>query len=83
VKQGDHDTVVTKGAMRADVKASLYGVNAKEIALSATDAITLRVGEVSIRIDPMSIALTVDKNAEIKLDLANLNRPEFPGGSKT
>lgn len=73
VKEGDYDTFVSKGAMRAEVKDSLYGVTAKEIALSASEAITLRVGEVSIRIDGTSIALTVDKSSEIKLDLANLS----------
>jgi type VI secretion system secreted protein VgrG len=73
VSEGNHDTVVSKGAMRAEVKDSLYGVTAKEVAVSASDAITLRVGDVSIRIDKTSIALTVDKSAEIKLDLMNLS----------
>jgi hypothetical protein len=58
--------------MRAEVKDSLYGVKAKEVAISAEEAITLRVGDVSIRVDATSIALTVDKNAEIKLDFASL-----------
>lgn len=73
VAEGDHDTTVAKGAMRAEVKESLYGVTAKEVAVSASDAITLRVGDVSIRLDKTSITLTVDKNAEIKLDLADLS----------
>jgi len=73
VSEGNYDTFVSKGAMRAEVKDSLYGVTAKEVAVSASEAITLRVGEVSLRIDKTSIALTVDKSAEIKLDLANLS----------
>lgn len=72
VAEGNHDTTISKGAMRVQVKEGLYGATAKEIVFSADDAIVLRVADTSIRLDATGLSLTVGSTSTINIDSANL-----------